>query len=104
MALPGYPQTYSSPDLEIVTTESEDTQYTGPFSAIKVVSDANNEYAEIHVYLDQAGYDSDTTEGVDYYELRVLASDTITGPFYGFKFTTGGNAVGVIGYRYSTGI
>ena len=105
MALPGYPQTHNSPDPEVVTTESDTVQYEGPFSTIKILSDANTEHAVLYIYLDKAGFDSNTTEGTDYFIVKALATDTLSGPIYGFIFHTDSNpGSSVIGYRYSTDI
>ena len=105
MALPGYPQTHNSPDPEVVTTQNDTTQYKGPFSMIKVMSDSNTEAVTLQIYLNKAGFDSDTTEGVDYYVVEALATDTIPGPIYGFVFhTDSATGSSVIGYRYSTDI
>ena len=105
MVLPGYPQTHNSPDPEVVTTQNDSTQYEGPFSSIKILSDLNTEAAKLYIYLDKAGYDSDTTEGTDYYIVNALATDTLPGPIYGFRFhTTSSTGSAVIGYRYSTDI
>lgn len=105
MALPGYPQTHNSPDPEVVTTQHDTNQYEGPFSSIKVLSDSNTEAVTLLVYLDKAGYDANTTEGVDFYTIEALATDTLPGPFYGFVFhTDSATGSSVIGYRYSTSI
>ena len=105
MALPGYPQTHNSPDPEVVTVQNDSTQYEGPFSSIKILSDLNTEFAVLYIYLDKAGYDTNTTAGVDYYVVSALATDTLPGPIYGFRFHTDSDTgSSVIGYRYSTSI
>ena len=105
MALPGYPQTHNSPDPEVVTTQNDTTQYEGPFSSIKVLSDSTTEAVTLYIFLDKAGYDSNTTEGTDYYIIEALATDTLMGPFHGFIFHTDSDTgSSVIGYRYSTSI
>ena len=105
MALAGYPQTHNSPDPEVVTVQNDSTQYKGPFSSIKVMSDLNTEAVVLYIYLDKAGYDTNTTEGVDYYIVNALATDTLPGPIYGFRFHTDSDTgSSVIGYRYSTSI
>ena len=69
------------------------------------MSDATSEYAVLWIYLDKAGYDSDTTEGTDYYKIHVMATDSIPGPIYGFRFHTDSSAgASVIASRYSTSI
>ena len=105
MALAGYPQTHHSPDIEIVTTQHDTNQYEGPFSSIKVMSDATTEYAHLILYLDKAGFDSNTTEGTDYFVVRAMATDTIPGPIYGFVLhTSTSTGVTVAASRYSTSI
>lgn len=109
MALAGYPQTHSSPDLLVLTEsdgdESDTVQHEGPFSSIKVMSDSNTEYVVLYIYLDKAGYDSNTTEGIDYFIVNALATDSIPGPIHGFRYHTDSAAgSSVIAYRYSTSI
>ena len=105
MALPGYPQTHNSPDPELVSTQHDTNQYEGPFSSIKILSDANSESVKLLIYLDKEGYDTNTTEGTDFYEISAMATDTLPGPIYGFVFHTDSAAgSSVIGYRYSTSI
>ena len=112
MALAGYPQTHNSPDPVVLTEsggdESATVQHEGPFSSIKVLSDANTEYVVLYIYLDSEGYNKatgDQVSGVDYYIINALATDTLPGPIYGFRYHTDSNAgTSVIGYRYSTSI
>jgi hypothetical protein len=108
MALPGYPQTHNSPDLEVVSVQNDTTQYEGPFSSIKVLSDLNTEYVVLYIYLDKEGYSKatgDQVSGVDYYVVNALATDVLSGPIYGFRFHTGSSTgSSAIGYRYSTSI
>jgi len=107
MALPGYPQTHNSPDPEVVVTQHDTNKYEGPFSSIKVMSDANTEAVTLWLFLDKAGFDAGAAgvSGSDYFIVEALASDSLPGPFYGFIYHTD-SAVGssVIGYRYSTSI
>jgi hypothetical protein len=108
MALAGYPQTHNSPDPEVVNTENDTTQYEGPFSSIKILSNTNTDHVVLYIYLDSAGYNKatgDQVAGADYYIINALATDTLPGPIYGFRFHTDSvNDTSVIGYRYSTSI
>ena len=108
MALAGYPQTHNSPDPEVVTTQHDSTQYEGPFSSIKILSDANTEAVTLYIYLNSDSYNKATraqVSGTDYYIVEALATDTLPGPIYGFRFHTDSAAgSSVIGYRYSTSI
>ena len=108
MPLTGYPQTHNSPDPEVVTVQHATNQYEGPFGSIKVMSDSNTEAVTLKIFLSKAAYDlgiAGGTEGIDWYTIEALASDTIPGPIYGFVFHTNSAAgSSVIGYRYSTGI
>jgi len=107
MALSGYPQIHHSPDPEVVTTQHDTNTYEGPFSSIKVMSNANTDAATVLIFLDKRGYDvgAGGVAGVDYYTVEALASDVIPGPIYGFVFHTDSAAnASVIGYRYSTSI
>jgi len=108
MALAGYPQTHSSPDPEVVTTQNNTTQYEGPFSSIKILSDANTEAVTLYIYLDSTGYNKTTlaqVAGTDYFIVETLATDSLPGPIYGFRFhTDSATGSSVIGYRYSTSI
>ena len=106
MALAGYPQTHLSPELEIVTTQSDTVQYEGPFSSLKVLGDGTSDYAVIWIYLDSEGYNKTSqVSGVDYFIVNALATDSIPGPIYGFRMHTGSSTnTTVVGYRYSSDI
>ena len=110
MALTGYPQTHNSPELMVVLSaaENDTTQYEGPFSSIKVLSDSNTEHAELWLYLDSESYNTaqgSQVAGTHYYIVNALATDTITGPIYGFRFHTNSEAgCNIIAYKYSTSI
>ena len=105
MALPGYPQTHNSPDI-VVAAQDDITKHEGPFSSVKILSDGNTDSATVKIYLDKAGYDANSTEGVDFYTVELLATDSIAGPLYGFRLMATGSDAGITGiaYRYSTSI
>ena len=112
MALPGYPQTHHSPDVLVLTQaggdESDTVQHEGPFSTIKITSDANTEQATLYIYLDSAGFNKatgDQVDGTDYYIMKILATDSVSGPIYGFRYHTDSDTgTAIIAYRYSTDI
>ena len=106
MALAGYPQTHNSPDVLVVTSQNDTTQYEGPFSSIKVMSDSNTEAVTLYLYLDSESYKKTSqVAGTDYYIVESLATDEIKGPIYGFRFHTDSDTgSSVIAYRYSTDV
>jgi len=105
MALTGYPQTHLSPDVEIVDSVGA-TKYSGPYSSLKVTGSSSTAYCDMTLYFDKDGYDTDSSAGEDYTNVRAMATDSIDGPIYGFKLTnesSSGN-ISVVAYKYSTAI
>jgi len=105
MALEGYPQEYLSPDVEYFITP-DSVKNIGPYSMLKVTGDDITDNVSLTLYFDKAGFDSDTDEGVDFTDVKVLVTDMVIGPIYGFKWTAeaGGTTLVVIASKYSTGL
>ena len=110
MALTGYPQDHYSPEIVVLQSgdQNDTTQYLGPFSSIKCLSDATTEAVTLYIYLTKEGYDEPNgtqVAGTHYYEVAAVATDTIGGPIYGFRYhTDSSTGSSVMAYRYSSDI
>ena len=105
MALTGYPQEHLAPDITIVTSTHATTQYEGPFSSIKVTGDDMTKKVDLTLYFDKAGFDTNTTQGTDFFEASVMVTDILEGPIYGFRYKAySGTDAAIIASKYSTGI